>query len=121
MIFVCDQQGREIGTATAWFKDDNMGRIHWVAIVPGFQGRGLSKPLITMVLNLMRKCNYKSCMLKTLPSKIAAINLYLKFGFKPSIQTDQDLEIWKRIKTVFEQKNIDVSTINKIIKTYENI
>jgi ribosomal protein S18 acetylase RimI-like enzyme len=121
MIFVCDQHKREIGTATAWFKDDNIGMIHWVAILPEFQGRGLSKPLITLVLDLMKKCNHKSCILKTLPSKIIAINLYLQFGFEPSIQTNQDLKKWQSIKNVFEQKNIDTSQITKAIRIYEDI
>ena len=49
-LFVCDATGREVGTATAWFNDDDRGlhwgRIHWVAISPDCQGRGLGRALV---------------------------------------------------------------------------
>src|SRR5437763_1991850 len=47
--YLLDPSGSPIGTGTAWFKNNfqgrTFGRVHWLAIIPEFQGRGLSKPL----------------------------------------------------------------------------
>src|SRR5687768_2066658 len=45
-------QSEVIGTATAWLGDfagKERGRVHWVGIVPAFQGRKLAKPLLSTV------------------------------------------------------------------------
>ncbi len=56
--YLLDSDGRFIGTATAWLDDDLMGlpfgRLHWVAIIPEFQGQGLAKPMLSKVLGRMR-------------------------------------------------------------------
>ena len=49
-LFLCDAAGDAIGTATAWPPqpgvDPRLGRVHWVAIAPPHQGRGLMRPLM---------------------------------------------------------------------------
>ena len=44
--YLLDDASQPIGTATAWFDDDyygeRYGRLHWVAVVPEYQGRGLA-------------------------------------------------------------------------------
>src|ERR1700720_4267014 len=56
--YLLDSRGAAIGTGTAWFNDDfegaKFGRVHWVAIVPEFQGRGLAKPLMTAICTRLR-------------------------------------------------------------------
>jgi GNAT superfamily N-acetyltransferase len=51
--FIVNAKGESIGTATAWFDLDyqgqDYGRVHWVAIVPEMQGRGLANSLMTAV------------------------------------------------------------------------
>jgi len=74
-----------IGTATAWF-DDNfeeapIGRVHWVALLPDFHGRGLSKPLMTAVCRRLRELGHRRVYLRTSSARVAAIALYLRFGF----------------------------------------
>src|ERR1043165_979296 len=47
-FFLEDQQGEAIGTATAWyghFAGEARGRVHWVGIIPSYQGKKLAKPL----------------------------------------------------------------------------
>src|SRR5436190_8726355 len=50
--------GRGIGTATAWFstghEQKDFGRVHWVALLPEYHGRGLSKPLLGAVCTRLR-------------------------------------------------------------------
>src|SRR6187551_2884915 len=46
--------GTAIGTTTAWmgtFYGELTGMIHWVAIEPNYQGRGLAKPLLATAMH----------------------------------------------------------------------
>jgi len=78
--------GEVIGTATAWFKDNfegrRFGRIHWLAIIPEFQGRGLSKPLLSATCHRLRELGHDCAYLTTSLSRPAAIHLYRSFGFR---------------------------------------
>lgn len=83
-LFLVDQSNqKDIGTITAWEgagEYANLGRVHWVAIIPEYQGRGLAKPLLSSALHLM-KGKYDEAYLKTYDSKSKAIALYESFGF----------------------------------------
>ena len=84
-LYLCNSEDHTIGTATAWFGDydgRDYGRIHWVAIVPEFQGKGLAKPLMTVTCNRLKAMGHKRAYLTTSSARVAAINLYLKFGFR---------------------------------------
>ena len=95
---------RPIGTASAWFKDDfegrRFGRVHWVAIVPEFQGRGLAKPLMFAVCRRLQELGHDCAYLSTSTARLQAIRLYLRFGFAPFIKTQEDAEAWKRLDVV---------------------
>ncbi|HEY2933181.1 MAG TPA: GNAT family N-acetyltransferase [Acidobacteriota bacterium] len=99
--FLTDRSGAPIGTATAWFNPDYRGkpygRVHWVAIVPEMQGRGLSKPLLSAVCNRLRQLGHLRAYLTTAPQRTPAIHLYLKFGFLPEITGPEDAEVWSRL------------------------
>ena len=100
--YLCEASGQAIGTATAWF-DNNYrgkvyGRVHWVAIVPEFQGRGLAKPLLTAVCNRLRELGHVRACLGTYSARTPAINLYLKFGFVPEIKSEDELRAWRLVR-----------------------
>lgn len=93
--------GEAIGTATAWFdtyRGQLYGLVHWVAIIPQQQGRGLAKPLLTAVCNRLRDLHHQGAYLITGTVRIPAIKLYLKFGFVPDIKSEQDAEAWRSIQ-----------------------
>jgi GNAT superfamily N-acetyltransferase len=99
-FYLCDETTRPIGTATAWFGQgawQGWGRLHWVAIVPAHQGRGLAKPLMTVTCRRLRELGHRRAYLTTATARIPAIGLYLKFGFRPDIQTEQDVESWRGV------------------------
>ena len=79
--FIMAPDGQSIGTATAWRDSDELGRVHWVAIVPEFQGRGLAKPLIAHILQTLRDLGHTRAILDTSQQRPRAIALYKKFGF----------------------------------------
>ncbi len=100
--FLCDASGQAIGTATAWFNDNYRGkpygRVHWVALVPAMQGKGLAKPLLSAVCSRLRELNHTRAYLVTETARIPAINLYLKFGFVPEIKSANDLSAWREVE-----------------------
>jgi ribosomal protein S18 acetylase RimI-like enzyme len=96
--------GQAIGTATAWFKDNfegrRFGRVHWVAIVPEYQGRGLAKPLMSTICRRLQELGHDCAYLTTSTARLPAINLYRRFGFEPLIRTPEEADIWKRLDLV---------------------
>jgi ribosomal protein S18 acetylase RimI-like enzyme len=79
--------GAVIGTATAWFDDNfegaRFGRVHYVALLPEYQGRGLAKPLMTAVCQRLRELGHDRAYLVTASSRVRALKLYARFGFQP--------------------------------------
>ena len=99
--FLCDADGVEIGTASAWFdngyRGERWGRVHWVAIVPECQGRGLSKPLLAAVCNRLKELGHVRATLDTQTVRLRAIRVYLSFGFVPDIRTDASRQAWEAV------------------------
>ena len=99
--YLCDGDGLPVGTTTAWFLDDYKGRpygrVHWVAIVPELQGGGLAKPLLAAVLHRLRDLGHPRAYLSTATVRLAALNLYLRFGFLPDLRGDEDLRGWRLV------------------------
>lgn len=85
-LFLCDAGGEAVGTATAWFDktdpEQNWGRVHWLAIIPRWQGRGLSKPLLSAVCERLRELGHCRAYLMTETVRTAAIALYSQFRFE---------------------------------------
>lgn len=90
-----------IGSATAWLDDihgkPETGRLHWVAIIPAYQGKGLAKILAAFTLSLFQELECKRSYLMTNAVRIPAISLYLQLGFKPVIREREEKEAWERI------------------------
>jgi GNAT superfamily N-acetyltransferase len=98
--FLCDSGKNAIGTASAWFDNRHgqpLGRVHWLAIVPAEQGRGLARPLLAAVCDRLRKLGHSRTHLTTQTCRIPAINLYISFGFTPIVDSDTDREIWTEL------------------------
>lgn len=100
--YLCDGSGLPIGTSTAWYHDafnhERWGQVHWVAIVPAYQGRGLSKPLLSATLRTMRALGDSRAFLYTSTGRLRAIRLYAQYRFKPYIETSADRKAWDRIE-----------------------
>jgi GNAT superfamily N-acetyltransferase len=87
--YLKEANGKVIGTSTAWynadFKGQPCGRVHWVAVIPPYQGRGLAKTLLSATCRRLKELGHQKVYLTTSGARTAAINLYLQFGF--TIQT----------------------------------
>lgn len=101
--YLCDDAGKPIGTTSAWFYDDEegdpYGLVHWVAIHPTAQGKGLSKPLLGLVCERLRALGHTRGYLNTSTGRIPAISLYLQFGFVPQMRRDREttLRAWRQV------------------------
>jgi GNAT superfamily N-acetyltransferase len=85
LLFLRVIDGPTIGTAGAWFHDnwrgESWGRLHWVAIIPEYQGRGLARPMVGAALQRIRDLGHTRAYLTTNSVRALAIRLYETFGF----------------------------------------
>ncbi len=88
MVFVENENGEKVATASAFYDvygrdKSGAGWLHWVAVRREYQGRGLSKPLIAYVLNVMKSLGYIHAKIPTQTTTWLACKIYLDFGFVP--------------------------------------
>lgn len=88
MVFIENETGEKVATATAFYNiyredPDGAGWLHWVAVRREYQGLGLSKPLITHVLGIMRSLGYTYAKIPTQTNTWLACKVYLDLGFRP--------------------------------------
>ena len=108
-LYLEDPNGRAIGTSTAWYNDAfngrDYGRIHWVAIRPEYQGRGLAKPLLAASLRRIADFHDRAY-LTTQTNSARAINLYLDFGFVPIETSGRCAEGWTWLASVLDHPSL---------------
>ena len=104
MFFIENEQGEKIATATAFYDiygrdTSGAGWLHWVAVERTHQGKGLSKPLITHVLNVMKRLGYTHAKIPTQTTTWVACKVYLDLGFLPiRANLEHSYEGWRIIK-----------------------
>lgn len=86
MVFVVDEMGKAVADATAWWaEDDALGRVaqlHWVAAMPGYQGKGLGRAVTCKALSLFETEGPQGDIwLTTQTWSHVAIGMYLSLGF----------------------------------------
>ncbi len=94
MLFITDSEGRKIGTCSAWWKELPDGTryplVHWVAVRPGYQGKGIAKAMLSRTLKQLQKIEDTTPVyLHTQTWSHVAIRLYQKLGFEI---TDKNLD-----------------------------
>lgn len=108
-LFIENEKGEAVGTTTAWFGDldsnrQQLGRIHFVAIKPAYQGKKLSKPLLSAALNKMVELGHEQVYLTTQTTSYPAINMYLNYGFVPYDIDGKDQRGWLMMADVLDRK-----------------
>ena len=113
MVFVVNASGEKIATATAFYdingKDKSgAGWLHWVAVKREYQGKGLSKPLITYVLHIMKTLGYNHAKIPTQTNTWLAVKVYLDLGFRPIPENAVNSYMgWCIIKTLTKHKALN--------------
>ena len=88
MVFVVNEAGEKVATATAFYDIRGIdqsadGWLHWVAVRREFQGKGLSKPLVSHVIQIMKALGQTHCKIPTQTTTWVAVKVYLDLGFRP--------------------------------------
>ncbi len=107
-LFIENEKGEAIATTTAWYGDLRgkiEGRIHWVGVIPEYQGRGLAKPLLSEAMNIL-KHHHETAYLTSQTTSYQAINMYLNYGFEPYVIEPTCDEAWTLMEEVLEGKII---------------
>lgn len=107
-LFIEDEHGEVIATTTAWYGelegyDEVLGRIHWVGVVPEYQGRKLSKPLLSAAMNILASKHSKAY-LTSQTTSYQAVNLYLNYGFEPLIISPTCHKAWELMEQTLNRK-----------------
>ncbi len=99
-FFVVDGNDTPVGTISAWYKEldgHNYGLVHWVAVRPPHQGKGLGKAGLSFALQKLALWHERA-MLGTQSKRLPAISLYLNFGFLPDLEEPAAVADWRLLK-----------------------
>lgn len=115
MLFVTNASGEKIATCSAWWKETSNGErfplLHWVAVKPEYQGKGIAKAMVSHTLVILEKLEHASPLpiyLHTQTWSHPAIRLYQKLGFEI---TDRNLDgspnpDYEKAMTILDGKGI---------------
>ena len=93
-LFVFHESGACVGIATAWF-EGKLGRVHWVAVAPSHQKRGIATALVTRVIeDCFRLHGPGTISLHSGTPNHNAIRIYRRLGFQPYLRNQSDIEAW---------------------------
>lgn len=123
-LFLETGDGRAIGTVTAWWgtvagrepadaewDDRVLGRLHWIGIVPSYQGRGLSKPLVEAAMRVLAAWHDRAY-LTTQTTSAVAVKVYLDLGFRPWVISEEQHRGWQLLASYLKHPalgDIDVT------------
>ena len=111
-IFIENENGDKIATSTAFYLDkpenDITGNVHWVSVKKEYQGKHLSKPLISETLKQMRSLGHKKTLLHTQTHTWLAVKVYMDMGFEPYKMEESYLgwQIMKKLTNHKKLKNV---------------
>lgn len=100
LFFAEGAGGEPVGTAAAWWRegpDDTWGRVHWVAVLPEHQGKGLGRALLTAVCARLADLGHAHAYLTTSAGRLPALRLYLSAGFRPEVGSAEEASAWEEI------------------------
>lgn len=84
IFFAEDRDGLAVGTVAAWYgkggPTGDEGLIHWFAVLPAHQRRGIGRSLLAHALRVMATMHQRA-LLETDSNRVEAVKLYRDFGF----------------------------------------
>ncbi len=106
VIFIKDIDGNKIATATLSPANENGYScvIDWFAISNTAQGKKLSKPLLSKIIDITKNFGYEKILLHTQTNSWLAAKVYLDFGFVP-FNTNETLG-WKILKSIINHPKL---------------
>lgn len=124
MVFVVNEAGEKVATATAFYDirgidQSGDGWLHWVAVKRDFQGRGISKPMISHVIQIMKAQGQVYAKVPTQTTTWLAVKVYLDLGFRPIeknlINSRDGWRIVKRLTNHPALKDLEPAADNEVL------
>ncbi len=81
-IWIAERDGKIVGCIAIVPVSQEIGQLRWYLVDPSARGAGLGKKLLHEAVAFCRECGYKSVILWTVSSLVAAAHLYESVGFK---------------------------------------
>ncbi len=84
-FFAEDNNGNAVGTCIAWYDkkgESIVSSLHWLAVLPEYQGMGIGRALVLSVMNYYKNNNLLPVYLHTQPWSYKAVKLYQSVGFQ---------------------------------------
>lgn len=98
-----------------------VGWVQWVSVRRDQQGKGLARPLISRILQIMRDLGYKVAKIPTQTTSWVACKLYMDFGFQPTEESARESEGgWCILKTLTKHPilaDFEAADPNKVLQT----
>lgn len=121
IFIVNDETNQKVGTVTvSLLKNPEYGytgAVDWLAIKKEYQGKGLSKPLISKTIELSKELGHNSIILHTQTTTWLAAKLYLDYGFE--ILNIEEKEGWDILKTLTNHPKLEKYNIMDIELIYD--
>jgi N-acetylglutamate synthase-like GNAT family acetyltransferase len=80
-FYIYESEGRIVGVAALQIESDEVGRIHWVYILPEHQRRGIGTALVVHLEQKAREIGLRRLRLLTVGKANWAVNFYKKLGY----------------------------------------
>ena len=106
IFFVCDTDGKEVVTCTAFINANNIGHIHMLAAKPEARGHRLGYAMTVYSLNKLDKeveKDKRMVWLSTDDWRVSAVKAYLNAGLQPVLY---DIDMDKRWKDICDKLDI---------------
>ncbi len=111
-FLIVDARGVAVGTVSAWYKDDYhgepWGQLHWLAIRPAHQRRGLARAAVSYALQQLSHWHERA-FLGTQSARLGAIRLYLDMGFVPDLAYPGAASAWRTISQDLDHPALEQS------------
>jgi len=92
LLFIENTKGEKVATGNAWFsyvRGERRAWLHWIAVLPDYQGLGLGKAIISKVTQLMADLEGDvDIFLKTQTWSYKAVEVYKSCGYVTTDEKD---------------------------------
>jgi len=98
VYFATDAEGAAVGTVGVWYGTEEFagwGRVHWLYIMPGWQGQGIGRALLSFTLHRLAELGHDRAYLTTSTARLTALRLYLNYGFLPDLAYEDTEAAWQ--------------------------
>jgi len=81
-VWICEHNNMIVGFLLLMHRENCSAQLRYFILTPEYRGIGLGNKLMSLIVEFLTSCGYKSAYLWTTDELDAAAHLYKKFGFK---------------------------------------